>query len=296
MSAHLSMRDLLLVIIVCLLWAFNFIAGARGAQHFSPFLFMVLRMLVVLAVTLPFLRLPRAGLRWQLFAVCFLIGVLHFTTLFVALARSEDVFSIVVVHQTYIPMTVILAMFLLGETVGWRTLLAIFFSFFGVVLMGFDPLVLGQLDVLIIMLFSALFAALGSLYQRGLGEISVFNYQAWTALISLPFMLVFSLAFETDQLKLMRSAELAEWASLGYTALIASLIGHGLFFRLVQRNPVSLVMPYLLLLPVFGVMFGVTVWGDRPGWRLQLGSLIVLAGVLAVTVRARARMRSPHKA
>ena len=33
--------------------------------------------------------------------------------------------------------------------------------------------------------------------------------------------------------------------------LIASLVGHGLLYWLVQRHPVSQVTPYLLLAPVF---------------------------------------------
>jgi drug/metabolite transporter (DMT)-like permease len=27
-------------------------------------------------------------------------------------------------------------------------------------------------------------------------------------------------------------------------------------------------MPYLLLTPLTAVLFGVLLWGDRPGWRL----------------------------
>ena len=57
----MPLRDLALIIVVCLAWAFNFIAGARGMQHFSPFTFMVIRFIIVLLVVGPFLRLPPAG-------------------------------------------------------------------------------------------------------------------------------------------------------------------------------------------------------------------------------------------
>jgi O-acetylserine/cysteine efflux transporter len=59
-----------------------------------------------------------------------------------------------------------------------------------------------------------------------------------------------------------------------------------LFFTLVQRHPVSSIMPFLLLTPLTAVLFGVLVWGDRPGWRLLVGGALVLSGIFAVTVRA----------
>jgi O-acetylserine/cysteine efflux transporter len=69
--------------------------------------------------------------------------------------------------------------------------------------------------------------------------------------------------------------------------LVASIIGHGLFFTLVQRHPVSAVMPYLQLQPVFAVIFGILIWGDEPGWRLYLGGFTVIIGILIITLRAR---------
>jgi O-acetylserine/cysteine efflux transporter len=48
-------------------------------------------------------------------------------------------------------------------------------------------------------------------------------------------------------------------------------------------------MPYLQLTPVLAVMFGIAIWGDRPGWRLVFGGALVIAGILIITLRARAR-------
>jgi O-acetylserine/cysteine efflux transporter len=280
-------RDLLLLLIVCLAWGFNFTAGAQGMQHFSPFLLMIVRFLIVLAVLGPFLRIPPPGQWPRLIFVCLCIGALHFTLLFWALGRSGDVSSIAIALQTYIPMAVVLAMVFLGERVGWRSLLATFVAFLGVAVFSFDPLVLQQLDVLAIALASALFQALGSIFMRGIRGMSVFNFQAWTALISLPVMVLGSLLIEQDQLQTLQTAGLIDWSAVAYSALVSSIVGHGLFFFLVQRHPVSAVMPYLLLTPVFAVMFGIVVWGDQPGGRLILGGVMVMVGILIITLRAR---------
>jgi O-acetylserine/cysteine efflux transporter len=283
----MPLRDLALIIVICLVWAFNFIVGARGMQHFSPFMFMVVRFAIVLLLLAPFLRLPPAGQWPRLLGVCLSIGAFHFTALFVALGRSADVSSIVIIQHTYIPMAVVLAVLLLGERTGWRTLLATLVSFTGVLVIGFDPLVLQQVDVLVITLISALFQALGSIYQRGIRGVGVLNFQAWTAVIALPVMLTASLVTEHNQLEMIRTAQWMDWSTIVYSALLASIVGHGLFFHLVQRHPVTAIMPYLQLIPLFGIVFGILVWGDRPGWRLYIGGAVVLLGILVITLRAR---------
>lgn len=286
----LPARDLVLILIICLVWSGNFIAASFGMQHFSPFLFMAARFAILLLLLLPFLRPPPPGQWVRLIGVCFLIGALHFSLIFWALSRSADISSVAVVQQTYIPMAVILAMFLMKERVGWKTLAATLLAFLGVLIVGFDPLVLGQVDVLAITLASALFQALGSIYQRGIRGVGVLNFQAWTAVVALPVLVVASLLTEQGQFETLATAQWGTWASVAYSAVLASIVGHGLFFYLVQRHPVSSVMPYLQLTPVLAVVFGVIIWGDQPGARLLIGGSLVILGILLITLRARQRL------
>ena len=101
-------RDLFYILIICIVWAGNFIAGAMGMQHFSPFLFLVLRFSILLLVLLPFIRRPPPGQWGLLITVCLLMGGLHFTLMFWAISRAEVISTVAIVQQTYIPMAVIL--------------------------------------------------------------------------------------------------------------------------------------------------------------------------------------------
>lgn len=294
-SHHMTIRDLGLILIICVVWGGNFTAAAQGMQHFSPFLFMILRFALVLALLFPFLRKPPPG-QWRLLiSTSLLIGGLHFTLMFWALSRSQDVSSVAIVQQTYIPMAVLLAIALMGERVGWKTLAAIFVAFLGVIVVGFDPMVLSQTDVLVITLASALSQALGSIYQRDIRGVGVLNFQAWSAVIALPLLLAATLLTEQGQLESIRSAQWEHWASVCYSAIMASIVGHGLFFYLVQRHPVSSVMPYLQLTPIMAVIFGILIWGDRPGWRLLVGGALVITGILFITLRARLKTKQAEE-
>lgn len=294
-SISMPARDLFFILVICIVWAGNFVAGAIGMQHFSPFLFMVLRFSILLLVLLPFIRRPPPGQWLRLIVVCLLMGGLHFSLMFWALSRSEDVSTVAIVQQTYIPMAVVLAMVLMREIVGWKTLAATMLAFLGVLVIGFDPLVLQQTDVLIITLASALFQALGSIYQRGIRGVGVLSFQAWSAVIALPVLLAATVFTEQGQFEIIRSAQWQDWSSVVYSALLASLVGHGLFFYLVQRHPVTSVMPYLQATPVLAVVFGVLIYGDRPGPRLLIGGVLVILGILFITIRARQKtLRGPQ--
>jgi len=284
-------RDLLIVLLVCTVWGFNFIAGAKAMQAFPPMLFMVLRFLLVFSLALPLLRRPPPGQWLRLAGATITMGGIHFTFMFWALGLSSDVTSIAIVQNMYIPISVLLAVLLLKEAVGWRTLAATVVAFCGVLVIGFDPLVLRQLDALGLILLSALFQAIASVLMRGLHGIHPINFQAWTAVFALPLLAAASLLFEQDQWAAIQAAQPIHWAALAYTAILASLVGHGLFFLLVTRHPLPLLMPYMLLMPLIAAGFGILVWGDRPGPRLIIGGCLILGSILFITLRGRRKAR-----
>ncbi|KAA9133345.1 DMT family transporter [Marinihelvus fidelis] len=289
----MSTRDLLLVLGVSLVWGFNFVAGAKGMQAFTPLQFVTLRFACVLLITLPFLRRPAPGHWLQLAGAGIFLGALHFTFLQWALQLSADVTSVTILQNMSIPFAVLLAMLFLGERAGWRTLTATGVAFTGVLIIGLDPLVLQQSKALMIVLCSALFQALGSVLMRGLRGISTFSFQAWSSVFSLPILVGAMWVLEPEAMTSLGPVGPWHWAALAYSIFMASLVGHGVFFILVQRNPLPTVMPYLLTMPVFGTIFGVLVWGDRPGWRLLLGGTMVLSGILVITLRGRRKAIVP---
>ena len=97
---------------------------------------------------------------------------------------------------------------------------------------------------------------------------------------------------EHGQIDALRNASWAAWGGALYAALLSSLFGHGAFYWLVQRHPVSTLTPYLLLTPVLAIGLGIVFWGDQPGPRLYLGGAMVLAGVLIIAVRAKQKARA----
>jgi O-acetylserine/cysteine efflux transporter len=287
-------RDIALALLICIVWAGNFLTSAYALREIPPFLFSALRMVILAALLCAFVSMPPRAQWPRLVAVALLNGALHFGTSLWALRMAGDLSSPAIVMQSYIPMSVLLAWWLLGERFAWRTGSAIALSFAGVLVLGFDPLVLDHPASLAMMLLAAFLIALGTVFMRGLSGIDALNLQAWTALIGILPLLTISALIEPDGFDALRHAHWTRWGAALYSAVFASLIGHSVFYRLVQRHPVATVMPYLLLTPVFAVALGMIFWGDRPGPQLWIGGAMVLGGVLIIALRARAKVLSMH--
>lgn len=284
---------LALVLLICLAWGGNFLASAAALLELPPFLYTAFRLALLALVLWPWLKLPAGGQWGRLTAVAICNGVLHFGLSFWALQLAGDLASPAILMQSYIPMATLLAVWFLGERIRWRTTTGIAVSFVGVLVLGFDPIVMDSPQAVVLMLVSAFFLAVGTVLMRDLRGLTPMAAQGWTAVIGVLPLLLLSALLEGGQVAAVREASWIAWGGVVYSALVASVLGHGLFYWLVQRHPVSLVTPYLLIAPVVAVLLGILFWGDRPGPRLWIGGAMVLGGVLVVAIRARARRVPP---
>jgi len=284
-------RDLALVLVICVAWACNFLTSAFALREIPPFLFTAVRLSILALVLGWFVKAPPAGQWPRLIAVALCNGVLHFGLSFWSLHLAGDLASPAIAMQSYVPMAALFAWWLLGERFGWRTGLAIAISFAGVLVLGFDPIVLDSPLSLVLMLVSAVFLAIGTVLMRRLSGVDMISQQGWTAIISVVPLLLLSTVFEPGNWHALREATWIGWGGAVYSAVFASMLGHGLYYVLVQRHPVAQVTPWLLLAPMLAVILGLVFWGDHPGPRLWIGGAMVLGGVLIIALRALAKMR-----
>ena len=284
-------RDLVLVLLICIAWALNFLTSAYALREIPPFLFTAVRLAILALLLGAFVKPPAPGQWPRLVAVALCNGVLHFGLSFWALQLAGNLSSPAIVMQSYVPMAALLAWWWLGERFGWRTGLAIALSFAGVLVLGFDPMVFARPASLLLMLVSALFLAIGTVLMRPLKGLGMISQQGWTAIIGLLPLLALSALFEPGGFTALREASWIGWGGAVYAALFSSLLGHGLYYALVQRHPIAQVTPWLLLTPVLAVVLGLLFYGDHPGPQLWIGGAMVLGGVLLIALRALARAR-----
>lgn len=296
----MPLSALMLALLANAAWAFNFIAGKVGVDHFSPLLFTSLRFGLLLLILLPFLRVV-PGAMGPILRIGVTLGVVHFALIFLGLANAGDISPLALATQLYVPFAVLLAVVFLGERLDTRRAIGVAVAFAGILVIGLDPVVFDYLTALAFVVGAAFVMAVATIQMRRLQGVGVFNLQAWIALVAAPSHLLLSLCFETGQWQALQSAG---WLQLGaplYSAVGASVMGHGVVYYLLRTYPVSLITPLMLLTPVLAVLFGVWLLGDVLTTRLLLGGGLTLAGVAAVSLEPaqllrRLRRRASPKA
>ncbi len=276
--------DLLLALLVNVAWALNFLVGKAGVEYFTPLLFSTLRFAVLLLLLLPWLRWQSGKMR-QILQISIVLGVLHFSMIFIGLDASGDISSVAIAAQLYVPFSALLAVVWLGERLDRWRVAGIASAFAGVMVIGFDPTVFAHLDALAWIIGAAIAMAVATILMRRLSGVSALTLQAWVGAVATPSQLLMSLLLEQGQMEALRTADGFYFALPIYSAIGASLVGHGVLYYLLTRYPVSLITPLLLLSPVLAVLLGVLFWGDQPTWKLLLGGSMTLAGVAIVTLK-----------
>jgi O-acetylserine/cysteine efflux transporter len=273
----------LLLVAICAVWGFNFVASKVGVNQFPPLFFVGLRFGILLLCLLPFLRWAPGRMR-DVILIALFNGAFHFGLLFVGIALTEaSVVAIVV--QLNAPFATMLSIVLLGEVVRWRRWTGIALTFLGVAIISVEPHVLDAPAGVLFSVAAALSGAVAAILMRRLTNVGAFQLQSWTALVTAPALLAASFMLETGQGEAMASADLMAWGALLYTTFGASLIGHNVYYWLLQRYEVSLLAPLTLLSPILGVFFGITILDEPLTSRIALGAAIAFAGVTILALR-----------
>jgi O-acetylserine/cysteine efflux transporter len=279
-------RHLALLVGITFLWGLNLIVSRLGLAQVAPVLYTTLRMFIVAIVLVPWLKPARGQMNAMIVAVL-LSGGLNFALLYTGLALASNVSSVAIASQLGVPMTTLLSIALLGEQVRWRRWTGIALSFAGVLVIGLDPQVFERGISLMLVVLSAFVGALGVIAIKKLSGVQPLQLQAWMAWVSAPVLLLLTITIEHSTVHSLAQIGAVGWVAIAYSAIGATLIGHSIFYWLVQRHPVSSVAPLTVLSPVFSVLLGVTVLHDRMTLRIALGGLLTLSGVLIVSLRER---------
>jgi len=81
------------------------------------------------------------------------------------------------------------------------------------------------------------------------------------------------------------------WAHLGFQALVVSFASFLAWFWLLRRNLASQLGAFSFMTPLFGVLLGTLLLGERPDAGFVAGSAMVLAGIAVVSGHAVLRRR-----
>jgi O-acetylserine/cysteine efflux transporter len=279
------------LVLVTIVWGFNFVVIKVGLEEVPPIAFVALRFVAVVALLLPFVRLERRHLR-RVLPLSFVLGSLHFPLSFMGL-KGVDASTAAIAIQLQVPFAALLAAIFFKESLGWRRLLGMALAFAGVVVIAGEPRLSGSLLSLATVIVAACIWAFASVQMKLIGDdIDVLALNAWVALLAVPQLALISWVFEEGQIAAILNARWPVWASVALQAGPGIVFAYGVWYSMTRRFPLNQVMPFMLLVPVFGVASGVVFMGDRLTLPMLLGGAATILGVAIIVLR-RPRVIAP---
>jgi O-acetylserine/cysteine efflux transporter len=275
--------DIFAGLAVAAIWGGNFLMAKLGLDLIPPFMILALRFLFVALVLLPFV--PKTSLKLKdLVLIALTLGVLHHGLLFLSLWLKVDLSASIIIIQSSVPLTAILGALILGESIGKKVSLGILISFVGIIFIAGDPQTSGSFTPVLLSIISAAALALFNIQIKKLGKFDILSMMAYSSVISSLMLFTISLAFEEIPYNLIAQMPLNAFLSISYM-VFSSVVGFGLWFRLLQNYPVASVAPFLLLVPVCGLSLAIN-FMDRPiTLNLVIGSMITIIGVSIITLK-----------
>lgn len=287
----MSLTHSLQALVVMAVWGLNFVVAKWGMAEFPPMFLMFIRFTVVAAVLVPFVRFPR-GKILPIMVLSVTLGTVHFPLMFNGV-NGLDAATASLAAQAQVPFSSLLAAILFKDKLGWRRALGMSGALAGILVIAGEPRLDGSLPSLLMILAASFAFAVASMQMKMIGSIDGFALNGWMALFAAPQLLILSLLIEHGQMDAVTHASAWGWGAILYTALGATILAYGLWYPLLTRYDVNQTMPYLLTVPVFGVLSGVVLMGDPLTLNLCLGGLLTIGGVAIIVKRRPNTVNKP---
>ena len=269
--------ELLLAASVPLVWGIGFTLAKAGMNEFPPLFLMGLRFSLASLVLVWFVTFPHGQLK-QIFWISFVGSTLQYGLTFTGLSMIDASLAIIIIHLE-VPFAVLLAAFFLKDKPCKQQILGMLISFAGIVFIAGQPSLTDQMLAILLTTSGALMWAIGQIMVKRLeNPPSGFALTAWIGVFSGPQMIIGSFIIEKSQLQSLARASWIGWGVILYLALIMTALGYGIWYSVLSRNPVSKVMPVMLMLPVFTIISSILILGERPTPMILIGGAVVIGG------------------
>lgn len=279
------LMDIIQALLIVFVWGVNFVVIKWGVSDIPPLLLGALRYLLAALPAVFFIRRPPLPWKW-LAAYALTVGVGQFSCLFSAIKLGMPAGLASVVLQSQAFFTLILAGVFLKEK--WQAAQAIGL---GCALVGLALIGLSKGGGVTAVGFGLTIAAASSwaasnIIVRYIGRLDTkvdpLGLVVWSSLVPpIPFILL-SWQMEGEE-RISAALSHFSWHSgmaVIYLALVSTLLGYGLWSRLLSRYPANKVAPFSLLVPVVGLLASWLLLGERLSSAQWAGSALLLAGLM----------------
>ncbi len=271
-----------LAVLIAAVWGLNFVAIKLGVSSVPPFLLTALRFILAAFPAMLFVARPKEAFGWVA-GFGFVLGVGQFGLLFLAVKLGLPVGLTSLVMQAQAFWTMLFAWLLLAEVPLPRQIWGAVIGFAGIAVIAYGRWAGSALLPLLLCVIAAAGWAMANIVSKMAKPKDTLSFVIWSSLaVPLP-MLLLSWIFE-DHAQSIAAVTSPSWqviASLFYLSFLSTLFGYGAWNYLFNHYPASTVAPYSMLVPLFGFLGGMVVFGERLDGYEWAGAALIVFGLLA---------------
>lgn len=289
---YLDFKATAVIIVLTLLWGFNYTAIKVSNVGISPVFASTVRSFIACLCGVFYCLHKKQRLfhtdRMLLhgFVVGLLFG-LEFACIYFGLLYTDAARSVVFVYLSPFVVAAGAHFFLKGDRLTWLKSIGLILAFLGVFIVfqgrpttAKPTMLIGDL---LQILASVLWGATTLYIKRYMaGKIHPINTFLYQLFFSTPILLVVSLFLEPQWIK---SLSFAVGASLFYQSVIIAFASYFIWFKLIHEYSVSRLSAFTFFTPVFGVLFGIFFLGEEFTDSLMVGLPLVCLGIFFVNWR-----------
>src|SRR5436305_10764923 len=175
----MSLRDLGLLTLICLIWAANSVISKVLISHFGapPLFYAAVRFGIIVLATAPWL-FPAPRPLWRMIIVGLTMGGGTMALAFLSL-KTTSPSAFAVVTQLGVPMSALLSMVMLGERIRPRRAFGIALTLAGALIVMWNPASLVPSVGMLFVAASSFAGSLGAVMMKQVEEATPRQFQAW---------------------------------------------------------------------------------------------------------------------
>jgi drug/metabolite transporter (DMT)-like permease len=291
---YLDLKAVFILIIMTLLWGFNYPAIKYSNQGVSPVFASTLRSIIASICGLIYCFRKEEKL-FHTDVMLFhgvMVGLLfgaEFACIYIGLLHTDAARSVLFVYLSPFVVAIGAHLLLKGDRLTFLKVLGLILAFTGIfVVFGGRPktakptMLLGDiLQITAGVLWGATTLYIKKFMANRVEPIHTFLYQLF---FSIPILLIVSIILEP---KWIYKIDLYIVASLFYQSVIIAFITYFIWFKLVHKYSVSRLSAFTFFTPIFGVLFGILFLHEELTVSLLIGLPMVSMGIFLVNWRRR---------
>ncbi len=275
----INKKDICLAVFVALAWGSYFAISKLALTSFPPLLLGAARFFLLFLLTAPFLFKAKLPIK-KIFCLSVII-FLNLVLLNYAIHLSSSLAPIILINELAVPLSTIFGILFFKEKFFFKDAVGICISLCGlaIVIQMRSVEEVSSLAVMLIILAAMLFACY-NLLAKYLSNLNIFALLACSSLFIFPQFLLLS-SFQEVWPK-FHELELKSIYALLYIVLIGTLISHYTWFYLLNKYPMSKIVPFTLLSPLFGCVITAILLHENIDKSVFIGGGLVMLGLAII--------------